>query len=62
VACTQTIRNGLTLQSPYKRTVAYLRRPRFSDQVVDANWPVWQFYLKVRIASRLEDGLATGTL
>ena len=40
VACTQTIRNGLTLQSPYKQTVAYLRGRRFSHQVVDANWPV----------------------
>ena len=59
VACTQIIRNGLTLQSPYKQTVAYLRGRRSSDQVVDANWPVWQFYLKVRMASRPEDGLAT---
>jgi hypothetical protein len=47
------------LQSPYKQTVAYLRGRRFSDQVVDANWPVWQFYLKVRMTSRPEDGLAT---
>jgi hypothetical protein len=59
IASIQIVRNGRTLQSPFKSVLNAFQARNYRGQVLDSNWPIWQFYLQERMAARPEDALAT---